>query len=66
VIANERDETWIAEQTRRVLFLEELKKAEAEGRISRSSSLAIWSAYHKIYSLCDVEVLDGPIAGGPR
>ena len=63
MIASERDETWIAEQTRRVLFLEELKKAEADGRISRSSSLAIWTAYHKIYSLCDVEVLDGQIEG---
>lgn len=54
----ERCEALIAELTRRTLFLEALKQAEADGKISKASSYAIWQAYHTVYSMCDLHVLD--------
>lgn len=60
-----RCEPLVAEQTRRILFIEKLKQAQADGKISTKAYREMWKAYHEVYSLCDLAVLDIPLDLNP-
>lgn len=51
-------EAYVAEHTRRIVFLEKLKQAHAEGRIPSKAFREMWKCYHEVYSIPDVAALD--------